>query len=150
MSLDSLIVKCTQCGAKNRVPANRVKDKAICGRCRGPLSLDHRYPDHPVNITDGTFGEEVLNFPGSTAVFVWSPSCGYCRRMLPLVDQLSSDYAGRIKFSKIINEQSPLTSSRYNIQGVPTLLFFKNGKQVDRTVGALPKEEVEKHLNKLL
>lgn len=150
MSVESLIVQCAHCGAKNRVPKNRVGDRAICGKCRRALSLDHHYPDHAVNITDSTFGKEVLGFPGSSVVFVWSPSCGYCQRMLPIMDQLSSQYAGKVKFAKLINEQNPLTSSRYTVQGVPTLLFFKNGKQVDRTVGALPKEEVERHLYTLL
>ena len=150
MSVGSLIVQCAQCGAKNRVPKNRLGDRAICGKCRRALSLDHHYPDHAVNITDSTFGKEVLGFPGSSVVFVWSPSCGYCQRMLPIMDQLSSQYAGKVKFAKLINEQNPLTSSRYTVQGVPTLLFFKNGKQVDRTVGALPKEEVERHLYTLL
>ena len=150
MSVESLIVQCAHCGAKNRVPKNRVGDRAICGKCRRALSLDHHYPDHAVNITDSTFGKEVLGFPGSSVVFVWSPSCGYCQRMLPIMDQLSSQYAGKVKFAKVNVDENPKTPAAYGIRSIPTLILFKEGKVVEQVVGALPKGQLENIVKKAL
>jgi thioredoxin 2 len=66
------------------------------------------------------------------------------------MDQLASDYAGRIKIAKLNTDDNPATASHYGIQSIPTLLFFKNGKQVNKLVGALPKAEIEKHLRSLV
>jgi thioredoxin 2 len=150
MNRETVIVRCEQCGAKNRIPSHRIGERAVCGKCRSPLSTNVFYPDQAIDIDDRSFGREVLSFPGSTVVFFWSPSCGYCQRLMPVFDQLPEEYGGRIKFAKLISGLSPITSSRYNIQGVPTLIYYKNGREGDRTVGALPKEEIRRHLNGLI
>jgi thioredoxin len=68
----------------------------------------------------------------------------------PVLDQIASDYAGRVKVAKLNVDDNPKTSSRYAIQSIPTLLLFKNGQQVNKLVGALPKNEIERHLVPLL
>lgn len=125
-------------------------DQAVCGRCRQPISLSDRYPDASIDVTDRDFNTQVLGFPGPVLVFFWSPGCGYCRRMLPDVDALGREYAGRIKFAKVLLDQNPVAGSHYAVQSVPTLLFMKRGKQVDRVTGALPRMELDRYLSRLL
>jgi thioredoxin len=112
--------------------------------------MDGIYPEHAVSISDQTFAREVLNFPGPVVVYYWAPWCGYCQRLTPVLDRLASDYSGRLKFTKLVLDQNPSTGSQYGVQSVPTLLLFKGGKQVNRVVGALPKEEIERQLQVLL
>jgi thioredoxin 2 len=145
----STIVSCNHCGTKNRIPVERLRDRAICGRCRSPLAAGNT-PAHPVEITDRTFQEEVLSFPGPVLVDCWAPWCGPCRMVAPMMDQLASEYAGRVKITKLNTDDNPAMASQYGIQSIPTLLLFKNGRQVNRLVGALPKGEIEKHLRPLL
>jgi thioredoxin 2 len=68
----------------------------------------------------------------------------------PVLDQLASEYRGRIKIAKLNVDENPLTASKYGIQSIPTMLLFKGGNQVDRLVGALPKQEIERHITGLL
>ena len=150
MSRENMIVKCGECGAKNRIPVDRMRERPVCGKCKHPLSLEGGYPDYPVAVTDGTFPREVLSFPGPVFVFIWAPWCGHCRRLAPLIDQLASEYAGKIKFTKLLQDQNPLTATHYHVQGVPNLLFFKRGKLVNQLAGALPKEELERQFRAIL
>jgi thioredoxin len=64
----------------------------------------------------------------------------------PVLEQLAAEYRGRIKIAKLNVDENPITSSRYGIQSIPTMLIFKNGNQVDKMVGALPRQEIERHL----
>lgn len=149
MNNTSTIVLCNQCGTKNRIPLARLEDRPVCGRCRAPLPTGSS-PTHPVEVTDRTFKEEVLSFPGPVLVDCWAPWCGPCRMVAPIMDQLASEYVGRVKITKLNTDENPATASQYGIQSIPTLLFFKNGRQVNKLVGALPKGEIEKHLRSLV
>ncbi len=150
MDQDSVLLGCKHCWAKNRVPKSRLSDRAVCGRCHRPLSLEGLYPEQPVSISDQTFSREVLNFPGPAAVFYWAPWCGYCQKMMPIFDQVASEYSKKLKFTKLILDQNPVTGSQYGIKSVPTLLLFKGGKQVNRLVGALSRDELIRQLQTLL
>jgi thioredoxin 2 len=68
----------------------------------------------------------------------------------PVLDQLASEYAGRVKIAKLNVDENPVTASQYGIQSIPTMLLFKAGKQIDRLVGALPKQEIERHMGTML
>jgi thioredoxin 2 len=149
MEKDTIILTCPNCGAKNRIPKNRLQDRPVCGKCRAPLSAQAAL-DHPVEVTDQTFQREVLSFPGSVVLDCWAPWCGPCRMVAPIIDQLAKEYAGRIKFAKLNTDENQRTAGQFSIQSIPTLLFFKGGKMVNRQVGALPKGEIERHLKSIL
>jgi thioredoxin 2 len=108
------------------------------------------FDDHPVEVTDRTFRDEVLSFRGPVLVDCWAPWCGPCRMVAPVLDQLASEYAGRVKIAKLNVDDNPKIASQYAIQSIPTMLLFKNGQQVNKLVGALPKNEIERHLTPLL
>ena len=149
MNPDSIIIRCNNCGTKNRIPKNRLNDNPICAKCRIPLSIGRTY-DRPVNITDQTFKDEVVSFPGPVLVDCWAPWCGPCQMITPVLEQLAGEYAGRIKIVKLNVDENSATASQFSVQSIPTILLFKNGQMVNRLVGALPKGEIEKQIHSIL
>ncbi|HPW70101.1 MAG: thioredoxin [Desulfomonilia bacterium] len=152
MNQDYMIVQCPRCGAKNRIPAEKKGRSARCGRCRAPLVIGPSAgaPAHPVQVTDASFQQEVLGMPGTVLVDFWAPWCGACRMVAPLLDQLAQEFSGRIRVAKLNVDDNPLTSSRYSIRSIPSLLFFKNGTLVNTVTGALPKEELKRQVQAVL
>jgi thioredoxin 2 len=143
--LDEMIIRCLNCGTKNRMPENRLHDRPRCGKCSEPLVVKGD-EGHPVDVTDATFSKEVISSPGSVLVDCWAPWCGPCRTIAPILDELADKYAGGVKITKLNVDENPLIASQYSIQNIPTMLLFKDGKLVNKLVGALPKEEIERHL----
>jgi thioredoxin len=88
--------------------------------------------------------------PGTVLVDFWAPWCGACRMVAPLLDQLAQEFSGRIRVAKLNVDDNPLTSSRYSIRSIPSLLFFKNGTLVNTVTGALPKEELKRQVQAVL
>lgn len=99
-----------------------------------------------VPATDATFDAEA---DASVAVLVdlWAPWCGPCRTMAPLLEQLSRQRAGRLKVVKVNVDEHPEVSARHQVQGIPTLLLFRDGRLVDRRVGAAPAATLERWLD---
>jgi thioredoxin len=81
---------------------------------------------------------------------MWAPWCGPCRTVGPIVDQLASELAGRIRVAKMNVDDNPATSSRFGVRSIPTLLVFKDGREVDRIVGAQPKSAIAGRLARFL
>jgi len=150
MSSDSLIIPCRRCGAKNRVPKERLEERAVCGKCRAPLAAADLFPDRAVDVTDGTFAGEIGEFPGPVLLEFHAPWCGYCKVLSPVLDQLAVEYAGRVKIAKMNVDENPQTALRHGIRSTPALFFFKNGNIRDQVLGAVPKAEIERRLNSIL
>lgn len=143
--LDDLIIRCLKCGTKNRMPEERLNQKPLCGKCHEPLVIPQQQTK-PFAVTDATFLREVLSADLSVLVDCWAPWCAPCRSLANTIDELTQDYAGAIKIAKLNVDENPVTASQYGIRSIPTMLFFREGKIVERLVGALPKEEIEKHI----
>ncbi len=122
----------------------------MCGRCKSALPFSSLFPDRPVSVTDGAFPGEVLGFQGAVLVEFYSPLCGYCKRMAPVIEEVASTYAGRVKFALLNIDQNRLTPSQYGVNGTPTFFFYRRGRLIDRVVGAIPKSELTRHLDSLL
>jgi thioredoxin 2 len=143
--LDDLIIRCLKCGAKNRMPEERLNQKPLCaGNAMTRWLLQQQ--TKPVEVTDDSFAREVLAADTSVLVDCWAPWCGPCRKLSPIIEELASDYANGVKVAKLNVDENPVTASQYGIHSIPTMLLFKDGKLVQRLVGALPKEEIEKNL----
>ncbi len=149
MNTDSIIIKCTNCGAKNRIPKIRINDKPVCGRCHSSLPEAGVF-DSPVIVSDKTFNHEIVSATVPVLLDCWAPWCGPCRTIGPIIDQLAKEFTGKVKFAKLNVDENPATSTKYNIMSIPTMLLFKDGKMVNSLVGALPKAEIENHLRSLI
>ena len=107
------------------------------------------YPDSPVVVTDSDFEETVNKYP-LVVVDCWAPWCGPCRMLSPTVDAMAKDYKGKVVFAKLNTDESIETASKFRIMSIPTLLYFKGGKLVDKSVGALPRPMLESQVKKHL
>jgi thioredoxin 1 len=103
-----------------------------------------------MEISDSNFDQEVLKSDMLTLVDFWAPWCGPCRMIAPVMDELSKEYDGKVKFTKMNVDENPSTASSFGIRGIPTVVFIKNGEVVDQVIGAVPKSEFEKVINKSL
>jgi len=146
MTTDSRILRCNRCGTRNRVPADRLADRPVCGKCQAKLPSA---ATGPVTVTDATFNEEITAFPGPVMLDCWAPWCSPCKQMAPVLNQLASEFAGVVKIAKLNVDQNSLVSSKFNVLSVPTLLLFNGGRLVNTIPGALSKPEIEGHLNYL-
>lgn len=143
------VVTCRNCGAKNRVEEGRLAtSEARCGRCGEKLSAGAGEQDSkPVTITDQTFEREVVQARGRPVlVDCWAPWCGPCRMVGPIMDELAAESAGRYRIAKLNVDDNPQTSARFNIASIPTMLIFKDGKLIDRLIGAQPKQAIAERL----
>jgi thioredoxin 1 len=104
----------------------------------------------PVVVTDATFAEQILRSPLPVLVDFWAPWCGPCRMVSPIVEELGRQYAGRLRIAKVNTDENPVEAGRLGIMGIPTLIFFVNGREVDRVVGAAPKATLASHLAQVL
>lgn len=103
-----------------------------------------------INVTDDSFQKEVLEADVPTIVDFWATWCGPCRMIGPLFEELSNQYAGKVKFAKVNVDENPKTPSNFGVRGIPTVIMFKGGKAVDQIVGAVPKTQIENMVKKTL
>jgi thioredoxin 1 len=104
----------------------------------------------PYEVTDATFDAEVLKADKPVLVDFWAPWCGPCRMVAPVVDELSEEYAGKVKFVKLNTDDNVRTASQYGIRSIPTLLVFKGGEPVGQIIGFRPKSDLKKRLDAAL
>ena len=107
-------------------------------------------PSAPFAVSDATYAEQVERRPGLTVVDVWATWCGPCRLVAPIVAQLASDYAGQASFATLDSDENPVTTTRLGVRSLPTLLFVRDGRVVDRIVGAVPRARIEATLRQHL
>ncbi len=93
---------------------------------------------------------EILGASGVVVVDFWATWCGPCRALAPTVEQIANEYEGKVTVAKCNVDEQEDISMEYGIRSIPTLIYFKDGKVADKTVGLLPKDEIEKHINALL
>ena len=145
------VVVCSHCGAKNRIDESRLAtSEAKCGRCGEMLdgiAASNEQDSQPINITDQTFEREVLQTTGRPVlVDCWAPWCPPCRAIAPLLDQLAAESNGSYRIAKVNVDENPQISSRFQISSIPTMLIFKDGKLIDRLIGAQPKQTIAERL----
>jgi thioredoxin 1 len=122
----------------------RIKRAKLQEMMKGAIQKKQEKPalSKPVEVTDATFKETMQNHP-LVVVDCWAPWCAPCFMVAPVIEEMARDYAGRILFGKLNVDENREVATQYQIMGIPTLLVFKNGKLVDRIVGAMPRQMLE-------
>jgi len=136
------VVRCPKCGKNNRVPA-AASGAPRCGNCKAPL---------PWIVDAGDDSFSVVADESSLPVLVdlWAPWCGPCRAVSPVLEQLATEMAGRIKLVKVNADVAPQASRRFEAQAIPTLVLLDRGKVVARQIGAAPADALRKWLENAL
>jgi thioredoxin 2 len=133
------IVTCSRCGARNRVEAKGAGVRPVCGRCGEDLPVPAA---GPLEVTDATFAEAVLEAKGVVLLDCWAEWCPPCKMLAPTIDALALEAGGRYVVAKLDTQRNPRTAAMLGIQSIPTLLVFKNGTVMDRIAGAVPKQMI--------
>jgi thioredoxin 2 len=144
---DAQLIRCSSCGAINRVPMDKVARglKPVCGRCKTEIRADNK----PVTVTDATFAAEVERSPVPVLLDMWAPWCGPCKMIAPVLEELAEEMAGRVRVAKLNVDENPATATRFNVMSIPTLLVLKGGREMERIVGVQPKTEIVRRLERV-
>lgn len=102
------------------------------------------------HVTDATFAAEVEQSSGLMIVDFWATWCGPCQAIAPVLEQLASQHAGKLRVSKVDVDANQLTTMRFNVRSIPSILFFRDGRHVDTVVGAVPKATLEARIQQHL
>ncbi len=103
-----------------------------------------------VILSEANFQNEVIAAPQPVLVDFWAPWCGPCRTIGPIVNELAKDFDGRAKVAKVNVDDAPALAQRFGIQGIPTILIFRDGRVVDQVTGVVPKRELTAKLDKVI
>ena len=106
--------------------------------------------DAIIELSDSTFESEVVNSDVPVLVDFWAPWCGPCRAIAPIVEEISSSYEGKIKVGRMNVDENQSTTMKFGIRSIPTIIMFKDGEAVDQIIGAVPKGEIERVVDKSL
>lgn len=131
MSMSSHIV-CTQCTATNRIPNDRLQDNPKCGKCKQPLFMGV-----PVELTDQTFQKHISKNDIPVVVDFWASWCGPCKMMAPEFKKAAETLEPSVRFAKLDTENNQQTAAQFGIRSIPTMILYRNGKQVAQQAGAM-------------
>lgn len=103
-----------------------------------------------LQVSDSSWDAQVMKAPGLVMVDFWAVWCGPCQMVAPIIEELATEYAGKVKVMKLNTDENPEVAGRYQVMSIPTILFFKNGEPVDKLVGARPKRQFKETIDSLL
>jgi thioredoxin 2 len=130
-------VGCVFCGRLNRVDLGRAHDGPRCGECRRPILLDR-----PIPVTDENLERVVQGTEVPVVVDFYADWCGPCKIMAPLLDDLAREHLGEILVAKLDTDRNPNMASRFDVRGIPVLIVFRQGAEIAREVGAIPRQRL--------
>lgn len=125
-------VVCHRCDGVVRVPTARLDDRPNCPRCHEPL-----FTGHPVELHSAGFDRQVSESGVPVVVDFWAPWCGPCRSMAPVFERLTAELEPAARFAKLNTDEAQDVATRYGIRSIPTLMVFRDGREVARHAGAM-------------
>ena len=106
--------------------------------------------DNIKQVTDASYQKDVIQADRPVLVDFWAPWCGPCRMIAPVVEELADEYAGRLTVAKVNTDENPQTPGSLGIRGIPTLMVYVDGQEVERIVGVRPKEDLKNTIDNIL
>lgn len=136
-------IVCPYCNGTNRIPSGTVPNEAKCGRCKKSI-LDTK----PIELNRDNFQQHLEKNDIPVLIDFWAPWCGPCKIMGPNFEKASSNFKAKVRFAKVNTEDQQSLGAHFNIRSIPTLVLFKNAKEIDRVSGALDANQLIEWLNK--
>jgi thioredoxin 2 len=131
MTNDPLHVVCPHCQVSNRVPGARLREHPVCGKCKSPL-----FAGKPVELDAAAFERHLTVSAIPLVVDFWAPWCGPCRAMAPQFERAARELEPEVRLAKVNTEVEQAIAARFGIRSIPTLIAFRNGREVARQAGA--------------
>src|SRR5688500_2015108 len=131
-------LRCQCCQTWNRIDASRAANRPKCGKCGKPILIDR-----PVRLDDETFARTIAESRIPVLVDFYADWCGPCKMMAPFVDELAGRHQGDALVAKLDTDRSPRTAESFAIRGIPTVIVFRDGREVTRVSGAMPLQGLE-------
>lgn len=144
MTTDTRIIVCPHCRALNRVQHSR-EAEATCGKCKGNV-----FEAQPLELVGATFDRHITKGDLPILVDFYSPSCGPCLMMVPQFEEAAKSLHPTARLAKVDTTAEQAIAARFSIQAVPTLILFKNGKEIARQPGAMNASDIEKWVKQYL
>lgn len=139
MRANVVFLRCKNCRAINRVPTDKLMSNPRCGKCKIFLEI----PRIPIEVIASDFDREVLAWPGVVLIEFWSPRCGHCLSIAPVMEELAFRRAGHLKVVKVNVENETPLAMRFNIRATPFLTLYRDGNKLSEVAGALSKEQLD-------